>query len=91
MSGVQRKWLISYWELVNVFSLSEIKCCSLEWMTVFSSDYPSTTSKVVLLLAKDDRSLSEVEVKTWVDNYKVSLHRRKKSGKGTDHKDKDQQ
>ena len=31
---------------INVFSLPEIKCCSMEWMTVFSSIYPSTTCKV---------------------------------------------
>ncbi len=48
VSGVQRKWLLSsdHWELLNVFSLPEIKCWSLEWMTVFSSHYPSTTCKV---------------------------------------------
>jgi hypothetical protein len=47
-SGVQRKSILSsdHWDLLNVFSLSEIKCCSLEWMTVFSSHYPSTISKV---------------------------------------------
>ena len=28
-----------HWELLNVFSLPEIKCCNLEWMTVFSSHY----------------------------------------------------
>ncbi len=44
-SGVQRMWLLSsdHWELLNVFSLPEIKCYNLEWMTVFSSHYPSTT------------------------------------------------
>jgi hypothetical protein len=48
VSGVQRMWLLSsdHWELLNVFSLPEIKCWSLEWMVVFSSHYPSTTSKV---------------------------------------------
>ena len=47
-SGVQRKWLLlsEPWDLVNVFSLPEIKCCRLEWMTVFSSIYPSKTVKV---------------------------------------------
>ncbi len=47
-SGVQRKWLLwsDNWELLNVFSLSEIKYSILEWMTVFSSQYPSTTFKV---------------------------------------------
>ncbi len=33
----------------------------------------------VLLLSKDDRSLSETQVKTWVDNYKTSLNRKKQS------------
>ena len=32
---------------------------------------------VVLLLSKDDRPLSEAQVKTWVDNYKTSLNRKK--------------
>ncbi len=47
-SGVQRMWLLSsdHWELLNVFSLPEIKYCNLEWMTVFSPHYPSTPSKV---------------------------------------------
>jgi hypothetical protein len=35
--------------------------------------------------------LSEAEVKTWVDNYKASLNRKKKSEKDTDPKDKDQE
>ena len=41
-------WLLlsDHWELLNVSSLPEIKCCSLEWMAVFSSIYPSTTCKV---------------------------------------------
>ena len=34
---------------------------------------------VVLLLSKDDRPLSETQVKTWVDNYKTSLNRKKQS------------
>jgi hypothetical protein len=40
-SGVQRKWLLSSedWEVFNVFSLPQIKCCSLELMVVFSSTY----------------------------------------------------
>ena len=46
---------------------------------------------VVLLLSKDDRSLSETQVKTWVDNYKPSLNRKKQSEKDTDPKDKDQE
>ncbi len=46
---------------------------------------------VVLLLSKDDRSLSETQVKTWVDNYKSSLNRKKQSEKDTDPKDKDQE
>ena len=44
-SGVQRKWLLSsdHWDLLNEFSLPEIKYCNgLEWMTVFSLHYPST-------------------------------------------------
>jgi hypothetical protein len=45
-----REWssekVSDHWELLNVFSLPEIKCGSLEWMTVFSSIYPSTTCKV---------------------------------------------
>ena len=45
----------------------------------------------VLLLSKDDRSLSETQVKTWVDNYKSSLNRKKRSEKDTDPKDKDQE
>jgi hypothetical protein len=45
---------------------------------------------VVLLLSKDDRPLSEVQVQTWVDNYKSSL-RKKQTGKETDPKDKDQE
>ncbi len=45
---------------------------------------------VVVLLSKDDIPLSESEVKTWVDNYKTSLNR-KKSEKDTDPKDKDQE
>jgi hypothetical protein len=48
-------------------------------------------SRVDVLLSKDDRSLSEAEVKTWVDNYKASLNRKKKSEKDTDPKDKDQE
>ncbi len=44
---------------------------------------------VVLLLSKDDRSLSETLVKTWVDNYKSSFNRKKQSEKDTDRKDKD--
>jgi hypothetical protein len=46
---------------------------------------------VVLLLSKDDRPLSETQVKTWVDNYKSSLNRKKQSEKDTDPKDKDQE
>ena len=46
---------------------------------------------VVLLLSKDDRPLSETLVKTWVDNYKSSLNRKKQSEKDTDPKDKDQE
>ncbi len=46
---------------------------------------------VVLLLYKDDRPLSETQVKTWVDNYKASLNRKKQSEKDTDPKDKDQE
>jgi hypothetical protein len=48
---------------------------------------------VVLLLSKDDRSLprSETHVKTWVDNYKSSLNRKKQSEKDTDPKDTDQE
>ncbi len=45
---------------------------------------------VVLLLSKDERSLSETLVKTWVDNYKSSLNR-KQSEKDNDHKDEDQE
>ena len=33
----------------TVFSLSEIKYYSWEWMTVFSSDYPSTTVEEMCL------------------------------------------
>ena len=46
---------------------------------------------VVVLLSKDDRVLSEAVVKTWVDNYKPSLNRKKQSEKDTDPKDKDQE
>ena len=46
---------------------------------------------VVLPLSKDDRPLSETQVKTWVDNYKSSLNRKKQSEKDTDPKDKDQE
>ncbi len=46
---------------------------------------------VVLLLSKDDRSLSETQEKTLVDNYKASLNRKKQSEKDTDPKDKDQE
>ncbi len=46
---------------------------------------------VVLLLSKDDNKLSETQVKSWVDNYKASLNRKKQTGKQTDPKDKDQQ
>ena len=46
---------------------------------------------VVLLLSKDDRPLSETQAKTWFDNYKTSLNRKKKSEKDTDPKDKDQE
>ncbi len=46
---------------------------------------------VVVLLSKDDRPLSEAEVKTWVDNYKASLNRKKQSEKDTDPQDKDQE
>jgi hypothetical protein len=35
-----------HWELLNVFRLSEIKRYSWEWMTVFPSDYLSTSCKV---------------------------------------------
>jgi hypothetical protein len=47
-TGVQSKWLLSsdHWELLHVFSLPEIKYCNWDWMTVFSSNYPSTTWKV---------------------------------------------
>ena len=46
---------------------------------------------VVVLLSKDDRPLSETQVKTWVDNYKASLNRKKQSEKDTDpNLDKDQ-
>ena len=31
---------------LNVFSLPQVKCCSLELMTVFSASYPSSTCKV---------------------------------------------
>jgi hypothetical protein len=53
-SGVQRMCLLSsdHWELLNVFSLPEIKGYSLEWMTVFSSHYPSTTCKVCAHVGK---------------------------------------
>ena len=44
---------------------------------------------VVVLLSKDDRPLTEVQVKSWVDNYKSSLNR-KESEKDTDPKDKHQ-
>ena len=40
---------------------------------------------------KDDNKLSEAEVKTWVDNYKSSLNRKRQTGKVTDPKDKDQE
>jgi hypothetical protein len=45
--ALQRKWLLSsdHWDLLNVFSRPEIKYSGLEWMTVFSSYYPSTSSK----------------------------------------------
>ena len=46
---------------------------------------------VVVLLSKDDRPLSEEQVKSWVDNYKSSLNRKKQSEKDTDPKDKDQE
>jgi hypothetical protein len=46
---------------------------------------------VVVLLSKDDRPLSEEQVKTWVDNYKESLNRKKESEKDTDPKHKDQE
>jgi hypothetical protein len=39
---------------------------------------------VVLLLSKDDRPLSETQVKTSVDNYKSSLNRKKQSEKDRD-------
>jgi hypothetical protein len=54
-----------------------------------SSHYPSTTSKVCGNTV--DRVLSEAVVKTWVDNYKPSLNRKKQSEKDTDPKDKDQE
>jgi hypothetical protein len=45
-SGVQGKWLLSSdpGELLNVFSLPEIKCCNFEWMTVWLSFYQVTGS-----------------------------------------------
>ena len=53
---------------------------------------------VVVLLSKDDRPLSEAQVKTWVDNYKTSLNRKKTltlktktKSRDTDPKDKDQE
>ena len=46
---------------------------------------------MVVLLSKDDTPLSETEVKSWVDNYKTSLNRKKQSEKDTDPKDKDQE
>ena len=46
---------------------------------------------VVVLLSKDDRPLSEAQVKSWVDNYKASLNRKNQSEKDTDPKDKDQE
>jgi hypothetical protein len=32
---------------------------------------------VVLILSKDDNKLSEEKVKTWVDNFRSSLNRKK--------------
>jgi hypothetical protein len=46
---------------------------------------------VVLFLSKYDRPLSEAQVKTWVDNYKAFLNRKKQTGKETDPRDKDQE
>jgi hypothetical protein len=84
--GVQRMWILSsdHWELLNVFSLPEFKCCNLEWMTVFSSLYPSATT----IGGGNKRPSPE----SWLDNYKVSLNRKKQSEKkDTDPKDKDQE
>jgi hypothetical protein len=64
---------------------------SLEWMVVFKVLHiiPQRLARcVVVLLSKDDRSLSEAQVTTWVDAYKESLNRKKKSEKDTDPKDK---
>jgi hypothetical protein len=47
--------------------------CSLEWMVVFKDLHiiPQRLARcVVVLLSKDDRPLSEAQVKTWVDNYR---------------------
>ncbi len=46
---------------------------------------------VVVLLSKDDRTLSQAQVKSWVDNYKASLNRKNQSEKDTDPKVKDQE
>ena len=94
-SGVERQFLRSsdHWDLI-VFSLPEIKCCNLEWMSVFYTNKLKDTKDiqdVVLLLSKDDNKLSEDQVNSWVDNYKTSLNRKKQTGKQTDPKDKDQQ
>jgi hypothetical protein len=61
-------------------------------MTVFSSPFiPLKQDKgSEIHSSKDDKKLSETEVKTWVDNYKSSL-RKKQTGKETDPKDKDQE
>ncbi len=64
--------------LVNVYNTNKIKD-------------KKDIHDVVLLLSKDDRTLSETQVKTWVDNYKASLNRKKQSEKDTDPKDKDQE
>jgi hypothetical protein len=53
--------------------------------------YDCMCEDVVLLLSKDDKKLSEEQVKTWVDNFRTSLNRKKQTGKETDPKDKDQE
>jgi hypothetical protein len=70
-SGVHRKWLLlsEDWEILNVFSLPEIKYCFLEWMVVFSSIYPSTTCKVCV-------DMLELMI-ACVHNFRVSLKRKK--------------
>ncbi len=46
---------------------------------------------VAVIVSKDGNKLSEEQVKTWVDNFRASLNKKKQRVKEPDPKDKDQE